>query len=295
MKNFDLGEMMFGYVRPLNSELLVKDSELYKAVYCGLCRYGGKNISHLTRWLLNYDFVLFALLRMALTDERVCVLQKRCPYKLKKTNCLCADGAYGLSCSAFGLLTCANLEDDIKDKKGVKRFFKKMLLPLFRHIKNKSDRKDGLADIVKKGMDTVSAAEKENCTSVDKAADGCGVMMGEIAAHGITDVERKRIAFTCGYHIGRFVYLIDAFDDLAEDEKSGNYNPFLAHYGSLRTAVENKEKIAETLYDSLNVFSNSYGLCCETNQTAIDRLVFNISELGGREAVKKILKGLETE
>ena len=61
---------MFGYIRPMKSELLVKDSELYSAVYCGLCRYGGRHISHLTRWMLNYDFVLLALLRISLSGEK---------------------------------------------------------------------------------------------------------------------------------------------------------------------------------------------------------------------------------
>jgi hypothetical protein len=28
---------MFGYVRPYRDELKVKDYELYRAVYCGLC------------------------------------------------------------------------------------------------------------------------------------------------------------------------------------------------------------------------------------------------------------------
>ncbi len=281
---------MFGYIRPRTPELLVKDSELYKAVYCGLCRYGGKNISHFTRWLLNYDFVLLALLRMSLSKESIYVEQKRCPYKLKKKNCVCADCAYGLACSAFGLLTCANLEDDIKDEKGFKRFCKKLLLPLFRHIKKRSDTHGGLADIVAQGMNAVALSEQNNCRSIDAAADGCAVMMGQIASHGITDPDMRQIGYDCGYHIGRFVYLIDAFDDMEQDAESGNYNPFLAHYGSFLDAMSQKDAISETLFDSLNAFSHSYGLCCEAELTAVDRLVFNIVELGGRDAVKKIFE-----
>ena len=29
---------MFGYVKPVVSELLVKEHEFYKATYCGICR-----------------------------------------------------------------------------------------------------------------------------------------------------------------------------------------------------------------------------------------------------------------
>ena len=44
---------------------------------------------------------------------------------------------------------------------------------------------------------------------------------------GETDNDKKIIREQVGYYIGRWVYLIDAFDDIEKDRKSGNYNPFL--------------------------------------------------------------------
>ncbi len=278
---------MFGYIRPVKGELLVKDSEFYSAVYCGLCRWGGKNISHLTRWLLNYDFVLLALLRMSLSEEKICIEKKRCPYKAKKKNCVCADQSYSFVCSAFGLLTYEKLLDDIKDEKGIKTFIKKLVKPIFKHIGKKSDNFEGLKDIIKKGITQLEDYEKEKCDSPDIAADSFGIMMRDIAAYGFTD-NRKLIAENCGYHIGRFIYLADAFDDLEKDGKSGNYNPFILKYGSVENALNNSESIKETLFDSLNAFSNYYALAAKTPMDGIDRLIFNITELGGRDAVKRI-------
>lgn len=280
---------MFGYVRPVKGELYVKDSEFYSAVYCGLCRYGGKNISHLTRWLLNYDFVLLALLRMSLTDEKVCVEKKRCPYKLRKKNCACADDSYSFVCSAFGLLTYGKVLDDIKDEKGLKRFIKILSKPIFKHIGKRSDNFEGLRDLINRGLSATDDAEKEKCQSPDKAADGFATMMKNIAAYGL-EGNKKLIAENCGYHIGRFVYLIDAFDDAESDSKSGNYNPFLLKYGSLEAVKENSSEITETLYDSLNAFSNYYALAVHEPMNGIDRLIFNITELGGRNAVKRIIE-----
>ena len=31
-----------------------------------------------------------------------------------------------------------------------------------------------------------------------------------------------------GFYIGKFIYLMDALDDVEKDKKSGNYNPFLS-------------------------------------------------------------------
>lgn len=278
---------MFGYIRPVKGELYVKDSEFYSAVYCGLCRYGGKNISHLTRWLLNYDFVLLALLRMSLTDENICVEKKRCPYKFKKKSCACADESYSFVCSAFGLLTYGKLLDDIKDENGIKRLLKKAVKPIFRHIEKKSDNFDGLKDIVTRGLTTTEKIEAEKCASPDRAADGFASMMKEIASYGLNG-DKKLIAENCGYHIGRFIYLADAYDDLESDLKSGNYNPFIIHYGSAENAIGSSEAITETLYDSLNAFSNYYALATKEPINGIDRLIYNITELGGRQAVKRI-------
>ena len=278
---------MFGYIRPVKGELYVKDSELYSAIYCGLCRYGGKNISHLTRWLLNYDFVLLAVLRMSLEEEKVCVERKRCPYKLKKCNCAQADKSYSFVCSAFGLLTYQKLLDDIKDEKGFKRFCKKLVKPLFVHISKKSDKFDGLKEIVQRGINATAESEATLCASPDRAADGFATMMKEIASFGLAD-DKKAIAENCGYHIGRYIYLADAYDDMEQDAKSRNYNPFLLFYGDLETALSKSEEIKETLYDSLNVFSHCYALAAKTPMNAFDRLIFNIVELGGRDAVKRI-------
>lgn len=280
---------MFGYIRPVKGELYVKDSEFYSAVYCGLCRYGGKNISHLTRWLLNYDFVLLALLRMSLSEEAVCVEKKRCPYKLRKKACASADESYGFVCSAFGMLTYGKLLDDINDEKGLKRFFKRLVKPIFAHIRNNSDNYEGLWEIVSNGLSATENAEREKCASIDKAADGFAVMMKQIAGYGL-EGNKRLIAEQCGYHIGRFIYIADAFDDLENDEKSGNYNPLLIKYGNASEAMLHKDQISETLFDSLNAFSNHYALATETKLSGIDRLIFNITELGGRESVRRIIE-----
>lgn len=278
---------MFGYIRPVKGELLVKDSEFYSAVYCGLCRYGGKHISHLTRWLLNYDFVLLALLRMSLTDENVCVKKERCPYKLKKCDCVCADGVYSFVCSAFGLLTYGKLLDDIKDEKGFKRLLKKTVAPVFSHIAKRSDNFGGLRETIERGLASTDAAEESRCDSLDRAADGFAVMMKEIASFGL-EGNKKLIAESCGYHIGRFIYIADALDDLEEDEKNGSYNPLIIRYGSADEAKLHCAEVTETLQDSLNAFSNYYALACKDTPDGIDRLIFNITELGGRAAAKRI-------
>ena len=60
---------MFGYVKPNIPELKVKDNELYKATYCGLCRAMGKCTGCASRFTLSYDFAFAAVLRLAVMQN----------------------------------------------------------------------------------------------------------------------------------------------------------------------------------------------------------------------------------
>ena len=53
---------MFGYIRPVQPELRVRELDLYKACYCGLCHTMGGKYGLASRFLLNYDFVFLAML-----------------------------------------------------------------------------------------------------------------------------------------------------------------------------------------------------------------------------------------
>ena len=121
---------MFGYIRPLEGELLVKEYEVYRAVYCSLCRTGGRRISRFSRFFLNYDFVFLALLRLALSRSELKAEKAFCPYRLKKKNFIAENDEIVYTTAAFGILSYYKLKDDIADLRGPRRFFKRLVLPL---------------------------------------------------------------------------------------------------------------------------------------------------------------------
>ena len=53
---------VFGYVLPLTAELKVREGHAYRAYYCGLGKELKREYGFLSRFLLNYDLVLPALL-----------------------------------------------------------------------------------------------------------------------------------------------------------------------------------------------------------------------------------------
>ena len=64
---------MLGYVRAYRPEMKFKDYDMYKGVYCSLCKSIGKRYGLLARLTLSYDFTFLAILRMAVRENRVLI------------------------------------------------------------------------------------------------------------------------------------------------------------------------------------------------------------------------------
>ena len=69
-----------------------------------------------------------------------------------------------------------------------------------------------------------AALEAAKEISLDRIADPTGRLMA-----GVLDFSDKQELRELGYHLGRYIYIIDAADDLEKDRKSGAYNPLLIH------------------------------------------------------------------
>ena len=97
--------------------------------------------------------------------------------------------------------------------------------------------------------------------SMDRAADTFAVLLSGASAE-IEDPTRRRILEQILYHLGRWVYLIDAADDLKRDGESGNYNPVALRYG-LKNGVwtpESRRDFALTLDHSIHRMAAAFEL-----------------------------------
>ena len=84
---------MFGYLQPFKEDLRLKDFQLYKSVYCGLCRHLGKDYGVLSRVTLSYDCTVLAMLSMSLNHEKCSVTKGRCTCNPAKKCMFCnSDG-----------------------------------------------------------------------------------------------------------------------------------------------------------------------------------------------------------
>ena len=277
---------MFGYVKPLPGELLLKEYELYKAIYCGLCRTGGKKVSRLTRLLLSYDFTALAALRLGLTDEEPHTEKHRCPYNLKNKQMLCCDGVFTYTAAAFACLSYAKAVDDVNDEKGLSRLKRLLVKPFAKRMKKKATRLyPDLYDKLVVPLKALYVLEHDGTRhTADEYAHHGADAIAITASYGLEGADAA-IAYEAGYHIGRYIYLLDAVDDLKDDAKKGRFNPLAVHYGEAEEAIKHTEEVYETLRASSVRFSAAVGLAKASVYTDI---LQNIARFGMMSTAKSV-------
>lgn len=268
---------MFGYVRPYKPELLVREYAQYKAVYCQLCRVLGQEYGPLARFALSYDCAFYALISLSLGGEQVEEHRGRCVCNpLKACTYLPSPGeSYRKAAALCVLLTYHKLRDDLADEGFWKSLGSRLLLPLVsRKAKKAAERCPFMAQAVERAMEDQRQAEQQR-GGVDQCAEPTAKLLetlfGELA--GCERLAKQRTALErFGYFLGRWVYLMDAADDLREDLKSGSFNPFIQRLGlEDKTALTGEER------------KSAEATCNETlNATAVQlALALNLIDLGG--------------
>lgn len=236
---------MFGYVKPYQPELLVKEYEFYRAVYCGLCRSMKKNTGVLSNAFLNYDAVFLALARMAFSDEEPEAELRRCiAHPTRKRPMLKSSPAIDYSARAFASLAYYKNLDDIEDKSFFGKLTRYSIHPVIAHAKRLADIGE-LDVIVSEGLKEISALEGAGCAEADRPAEVFGRLLGEVFKCGV-DGNDALLLYECGFHLGKFIYIADALDDYEKDVRENNYNPFRLTYGDggLSDSVRNDIRVA---------------------------------------------------
>ncbi len=290
---------MYGYIRTHAPELKVREQEYYRAVYCGLCRTMGKCTGQCSRLTLSYDFTFFALVRMALTGERVTVRPRRClAHPTRRRLMAEPNEALRLASYLSAVLGYHKLCDDLHDERGLKKTAATLARPYLSSLRRRA-RKKGLAeadDRVADAMRALTALEASRPPSVDAPADLFGDLMAALLSHGLSD-DRARLATAAGRHIGRWIYIIDAADDYEDDVRRGRYNPFICLYTAGGQApaptlpADKREEIRIALLGELMGLEQSFDLLDTEDDPDLAGLLRNVLYLGLPREAERVLCG----
>ncbi len=252
---------MFGYVRISPDKLNGEEKELYQSCYCGLCHTLGKRYGAAARMILNYDLVFLAMLLSG--SETPDCRKRRCALHPVHPRCACEPSAALESAADMSvLLTWWQLRDGVADHGfwgGLKyRVFSVFLRGAYKKARKNRPEADRS---IRMHLDKLSALEREKCAVPDEAADAFALLLRDAAAMQ-PEGAKRRVLEEMLYHLGRWIYLVDALDDLKEDSESGSYNPLLLRYKTKNGELqpEDKARVAASLDASVRTMAAAFEL-----------------------------------
>lgn len=266
---------MFGYVVPLKGELKVRELDAYQAAYCGLCHTLGRRYGFLSRFILNYDFTFLALV-LAPPEDELSTEHRRCAACPLKGKDVCTPtAALELASDESVVLAYWKLRDNVSDAafwRGLPaRALSLILRPAYRRA---ARRCPGFDAQVRACLAELGALEKEGSPSLDRTADTFARILSAAAPES-GNAQRDRTVGQLLYHVGRWIYLVDAWDDLAEDRRDGRYNPLCTRYPD--APEQHREELRTTLRHSLNL---SISACHLADFGPRNGIILNILCLG---------------
>ncbi len=250
---------MFGYVRPSLARLSQKDKDRFSAMYCGLCRTLGHRCGKTAPFILNYDFTFLAVLLAPAEPEAP--LHRRCAiHPLRGRDYFPENAALELAADCSVILAWWQLRDAIQDEKGLEAKYRAAALALGPAYRRAREKRPEFDRSTRQHLAELSQLEEERCPSMDQAADTFARLL-QSAAGEVNDTVKRRILEQVLYHLGRWIYLVDAADDLAKDFTSGSYNPLIYRYGL--TEGKLTEDARESLVLSLDHSIRLMAAACE--------------------------------
>lgn len=279
--------MLFGYITPLKAEMKVRDFSRFKCYYCGLCCHIKKHFGNIPRMSLNYDMTFLGLLLDGLSPDPIEVCTHRCvlhPTEKKtvvnNNRALSYAASINLSLFYYKLLDDVNDDKDLKSKLGIT-----ILSP---YKKKFTDEIIKINTDISNCLEELSNLEKnKSFSSIDEICEPFSRLVGIVLRNYPYELlddtkELRSILYSLGYSLGKWIYLIDALDDLKSDMENQKFNPINFLYNKNNSTYDEfirfiKPKIEFTILNC--------GYSCKENLMKLDikrnkDILYNIIELG---------------
>ena len=215
---------MFGYVSAHKPELRMREFYKYKAYYCGLCKVLREKYGFLGQVTLTYDMTFLVILLTSLyesetmREEHCCIV-----HPMKKQKMLYNEiSEYAADMNI--ILTYYKLSDDWEDEKSKVGYIgKRAYQKTFREIKERYPEK---CEMIRKCLELLRQHEEQDEENVDIVARCFGELMGELFVYK-KDMWEHTLR-DMGFYLGKFIYILDAYDDIEKDIENNNYNALIS-------------------------------------------------------------------
>ena len=215
---------MFGYITADSRTMQREDKARYQSVYCGLCRRLNRQYGNPGRAALTYDMTFVAILLSSLYHTEEAESFKRCGLHPLRKGAYISSAVIEYAADMNIILAYYKYLDDWNDDRNARARRKSKSLEQGRSMAK--DRWPRQYTAISECMEQLGQMEKDNELNPDKPANCFGVLMGEVLV--MQEDSFSAALRRMGAALGRFIYLLDASNDLKADIKKERYNPLIA-------------------------------------------------------------------
>lgn len=219
---------MYGYVRAYKPDMRFREFDVYHGVYCGLCAALQKRYGLAARFVLSYDMTFLILLLSGLYEPAETAKRVRCPVHPFHKQLHIASDVTDYAADMSLLFFHEKCTDDWMDEKKISaRVADGVLARSYRRTLEQYPQKQ--AQITQQ-LQRLHAYEEQNETNPDLPAGCFGDIIAELFAWKKDEWETTLRQM--GFYFGKFIYLLDAYEDIEKDLKKNRYNPLKKMYES---------------------------------------------------------------
>lgn len=290
---------MLGYVTVEKPELKLKEFELYSGYYCGVCKSISRRHGQLPRFVLSYDAAFLGLVMAGVNGDKNEISREHCIIHPISEKTIVKNAGIDYAADVMLILAWFNLLDDAKDEG---KLYAKAAMGLMRNKFNElKETYPVLTEKIETQLADLSAMEKDRCSNIDQVAESFAKIMQAIfTCDGRSRTEEAdRKLSDLGYHMGKWIYLMDAWDDVIEDVENRVYNPLIYRHDHRDDEPhgEFRNRIRANVEFNLFMYLDHMGKAAdalETNENS--SIIDNIVHMGLLRRTEKILKkGLPKE
>ncbi len=236
---------MFGYVTINDRELSKPERARFLSLYCGVCEDLKAACGTRGRFTLSNDSAFLALVLCSLYEPEEKRRRFTCGvHPMTRRECAQSEiTAYAADMNL--ILSYYSCLDDWQDEgRRIKKMGAELLKTAYESC---AKRRPDKARFVETELGNLSKLEKAHCADIDCLAGCFGRLLGEVFAYRQDEWEAQ--LRTAGDRLGRFIYIMDAWEDAEKDRKNGAFNAL----SSIRREPDYEQRVFDMLTTEISL------------------------------------------
>lgn len=216
---------MYGYVVINKPELKIREFDEYRSYYCGLCRVLGNRHGVTAKMSVSFDMTFLVVLLSGLYEPDIIYAKRRCMANPVTRHEERYSEVTDFVADMNILMSYYKCVDDWQDERKVtKKVYSDVIK---KRVVEISERYPKKAEVIKAELERLSQLEEAQEDNIDTVSECFGKLLAELLV--FKEDEWQETLRELGFALGKFIYIMDAYEDLNDDIKKNRFNMLKSH------------------------------------------------------------------